>query len=73
MKELGYILFNLAVFFAVPYLLGTLFFKRLKKKWKLLAGKKRWQRIVGYLVFLLCALVGWFIEYLALTGIKMML
>lgn len=73
MQELGYILFILAVWFVVPFLLGTMFFNRLKKKWKVLGGKKVMQRVFAYCVFLLCALVGWFLEYLVLTGIKMML
>ena len=73
MQELGYILFFLAVYFVVPYLLGTLLFKRLKKKWKWIVGTKRGQRIAGFCVFLLCALVGWMFEYLVLTGIVMML
>lgn len=73
MQELGYILFFLAVWFVVPYVLGTLFFRRLKKKWKLLGGKKVAERMISFFVFLLCALVGWFIEMIVLTGIKMML
>lgn len=73
MQELGYILFFLAVWFVVPYLLGTLFFKKLKKKWSWLGGKSVMHRIIAFIVFLLCALVGWFGEYLVFTGIKMML
>lgn len=73
MQELGYILFFLAVWFVIPYVLGSMFFKRLKKKWSWLGGSGKGQRIVGFSVFLLCALVGWFIEYLVLIGVKMML
>jgi hypothetical protein len=73
MQELGYILFILAVWFLIPYLLGSLFFKQLKKRWKWLNGSSKGLRFFGYLVFLLCALVGWFFEYLVLTGIKLML
>ena len=73
MQELGYILFVLAIWFAIPYVLGSLFFKRLKKKWSWLNGKKRGQRIMAYLVFLLCAMLGWLIEMLILLGVKMML
>jgi len=73
MQELGYIVFFLAYWFVVPYLLGTLFFKRLAKKWRWLTGGKGVIRIMSYLVFLLCALVGWLLEMLILTGVKMML
>jgi hypothetical protein len=73
MQQLGFIVFNLAVFFVIPYVLGSLFFKQLKKKWKWLGGSGKGRRFFGYLVFLLCALVGWFLEYLVLIGVKMML
>lgn len=73
MQELGFILFFLAYWFLIPYLIGTLFFKRLKKKWSWLGNGKKGVRVIAYLVFLLCALVGWLIEMLVLTGIKMML
>lgn len=73
MQELGYILFFLAVWFVVPYILGSLLFKVLKKKWKWLNGSGKGHRFFAFLVLLLCALVGWFLEYLALTGVKMML
>ncbi len=73
MQQLGYILFFLVVWFVVPYILGSLFFKQLKKKWKWLGGKGKGQRFFGFLVFLLCALVGWFLENLVLIGVKMML
>ena len=73
MQQLGYIVFFLVVWFVVPYLLGSLFFKQLKKKWKWIGGNGRGQRFFGFLVFLLCALVGWFLENLVLIGVKMML
>lgn len=71
MEELGFVLFFLAYWFVVPYVLGTLFFKRLQKKWSWLSGKNRVQRIMAYGVFLLCALIGWLIEMLVLAGVKM--
>jgi hypothetical protein len=73
MQELGYIVFFLAYWFVIPYLLGTLFFKRLAKKWRWLVSGKKMVRVAAYVVFLLCALVGWLIEMLVLTGVKMML
>lgn len=73
MQQLGFILFFLAYWFVIPYLLGTLFFKRLAKKWRWLVSGNKGVRIMSYLVFLLCALVGWLIEMLVLTGVKMML
>lgn len=73
MQELGYILFFLAAWFVIPYVLGSLLFKRLKKKWSWLGGSGKGQRIFGFLVFLLCALTGWLFEYLVLTGVAMML
>lgn len=73
MQELGYILFFLAVFFVIPYIVGSWFFKRLKKKWSWLGGSGKGQRFFGFLVFLLCALLGWLIEYLVFTGIIMLL
>ena len=74
MQELGFILFFLAYWFLIPYLLGSLFFKRLKKKWSWLGkGKNFLQRLAIYMVFLLCALAGWLIEMLVLLGVKLML
>lgn len=72
MKEIGYLLFFLSVWFVVPYALGTWFFKMLKKRWKALGKEKGAARAVNYLVFLLCALAGWLLEMLVLTGVKMM-
>ncbi len=73
MEELGYILFFLLVWFVVPFLIGTLLFKFLKKRWKALSKEKGLVRFFNYGVFLICALVGWFFEMLVLTGIKMVL
>lgn len=73
MQELGYILFILAVYFLIPFILGSLLFKRLKKKWSWLGGSSKGRRVMAFLVFLLCGLVGWLFEYLILTGIVMML
>ena len=73
MAEVGYILFFLATWFVIPYLLGRLFFKFLKKRWKVLAKDKGGMKFINYGVFLLCALIGWLFEMLVLTGIKMML
>lgn len=73
MQELGFFLFFLAYWFVIPYALGTLFFNRLKKKWKGLGSGKGAMRFIAFLVLLLCALVGWLIEMLALKGILMML
>lgn len=73
MQELGYFLFFLAVWFVIPYLVGSLLLKQLKKKWRWIGGNKRIQRVASFFVLLLFALVGWFIENLVLTGIKMIL
>lgn len=72
MAEVGNILLFLTIWFIVPYALGTWFFKILKKRWKALGKDKGAARVINYLVFLLCALVGWLIEMLVLTGVKMM-
>jgi hypothetical protein len=73
MKEAGFVLLFLLVWFIVPYLLGTLFFRMLKKRVKALNNDKtRSRRMINYLVFLLCALAGWFLEMLVMTGVKMM-
>jgi hypothetical protein len=73
MAEVGYVLFFLATWFVIPYLLGRLFFKFLKKKWKALGKEKGAARFINYGVFLLCALIGWLLEMLVLTGIKMLM
>jgi hypothetical protein len=73
MAEVGYVLFFLATWFVIPYLLGRLFFKFLKKRWKVFGKEKGAARFINYGVFLLCALVGWLIEMLVLTGIKMIM
>lgn len=73
MQELGYILFYLAYWFVIPYWLGSLFFKRLKKKWSGLGSGSRGMRIVAFLVLLLCALMVWLLEMLVIQGIVMML
>lgn len=71
MAEVGYLLLFLTIWFIVPYALGILFFKILKKRWKALGKDKGAARVINYLVFLLCALFGWLIEMLVLTGVKM--
>lgn len=73
MAEAGYVLFFLTIWFIVPYLLGRLFFKFLKKRWKIFSKEKGAARITNYLVFLVCAFIGWLLEMLVLTGIKLML
>ena len=73
MQELGYITFFICIWFVIPYVFGSWFFKRVKKKWRWLAGKKIGQRIIGFLVLLICALAGWLLGMLVLTGVKMML
>ena len=73
MAEIGYVLFFLTIWFLIPYLLGTWLFNKLKKRWKILSNQKGPARVTNYGVFLLCALVGWLVEMLVLTGIKMML
>ncbi len=73
MAEVGYVLFFLTTWFVIPYLLGLLFFKFLKKRWKALGKDKGAMKFVNYGVFLLCALTGWLFEMLVLTGIKMLL
>lgn len=71
MAEALSILFILTIWFIVPYLLGTLFFKFLKKRWRIFSNEKGKWKFINYFVFLLCALVGWFLETLVLTGIEM--
>lgn len=73
MQQLGYITFFLAVWFVIPYLLGNLLFRRLKKRWSWLGGKNIGQRVGAFTILLICALMGWLLEMLVLTGIKMML
>lgn len=73
MQQVGYITFFLCVWFVIPYLLGSLLFKRLKKKWSWLGGKNKGQRIGAFAVLLICAMLGWLLEMLVLTGVKMML
>ncbi|HTL80461.1 MAG TPA: hypothetical protein VL651_02085 [Bacteroidia bacterium] len=72
MSELLSILFVLTIWFFVPYFLGTLFFKILKKRWKAFANENGAWRYINYFFFLLCALLAWFFEMLVLTGVKMM-
>ncbi|MBI3511883.1 MAG: hypothetical protein HY064_14575 [Bacteroidetes bacterium] len=72
MSEIFYVLFFLTLWFIVPYLLGTLFFKFLKKRWKVFSKDKSAWRFINYFIFLLCALLGWLLEMLVLTGVKMM-
>jgi hypothetical protein len=72
-KEIGYVLLFLTIWFIIPYLFGMWLFKKLKNRWKIFASEKGPARVTNYGVFLLCALVGWLIEMLVLTGIKMML
>jgi hypothetical protein len=69
--EIGYLLLFLTMWFIIPFALGTLFFRILKKRWKALAKDKGAARVINYIVFLLCALAGWFAEMLVLTGVKM--
>ncbi|MEO5642499.1 MAG: hypothetical protein ABIQ40_14105 [Bacteroidia bacterium] len=73
MAEVGYFLFFLATWFVIPYLLGRLLFKFLKKRWKIVGKDKGAMKFINYGVFLLCALIGWLFEMLVLTGIKLML
>jgi len=73
MQELGYIAFFLLVWFVIPYVLGSWLFKRLKKKWSWLGGKKAGHKILAFGVLLVCALAGWLVEMLILTGIKLVL
>ncbi|CAN5195413.1 hypothetical protein BH09BAC5_BH09BAC5_18360 [soil metagenome] len=72
MAEVGYVIFFLTTWFVIQYLLGTLFFKFLKKRSKIFSKEKGAARFINYLVFLICALIGWLIEMLVLTGVKMM-
>ena len=73
MAEVGYVLFFLATWFVIPYVLGWWFFKLLKKRWKIFGKENGAARFVNYGVFLICALVGWLLEMLVLTGIKMII
>jgi hypothetical protein len=73
MAEIGTILFILTIWFIIPYLLGTWLFNKMKKRWKILANEKGPARVTNYGVFLGCALIGWVVEMLILTGIKMIL
>jgi hypothetical protein len=73
MGEVVQLFFVLTIWFIVPFLLGTWFFKILKKRWKALGKDKGAARVINYLVFLLCALIGWLIEMLVLTGVKMII
>jgi hypothetical protein len=71
MKEAGYLLLFLAIWFIIPYALGTWFFRMLKKRWTALGKDQGAARVMNYLVFLICALAGWLVEMLVLTGVKM--
>ena len=74
MQELGYTLLFLTIWFIIPYLAGTWFFKLLRKKWKGLNNNRTWpRRVFNFCVFLCCAFAGWMIEALVLTGVKLML
>ena len=73
MAEAGYVLFFLTIWFIVPYLLGRLFFKFLKIRWKIFSKEKGAARFINYGFFLLCAFAGWLLEMLVLTGIKAVL
>jgi hypothetical protein len=64
-------LFIFSYWFIIPYFLGILFFKQLKKRWKVFSLNKGAWKIINYIFFLLCALVAWFIEMLILTGLKL--
>lgn len=70
MAEVGYLLLFLTIWFIVPFALGTWFFNILKKRWKALGKDKGAARVINYLVFLLCALAGWILEMLVMTGVK---
>ncbi|HEU4716200.1 MAG TPA: hypothetical protein VFU15_00115 [Bacteroidia bacterium] len=73
MQEIFYVLFFLTVWFIVPFFAGRWLFGKLKKKFCGLGNEKGAGRIFGYVAFLLCALLSWFVEVLVLTGIKMIL
>jgi hypothetical protein len=73
MAEIGYVLYFLTISFILPYLLGSWFFNKLKKRWRILGKDKGPARFTNYAVFLLCALVAWLFEVLVLTGIKVLL